>query len=156
MKRRLIIISAVLVVAVGLFWVRHISTEGTYLNSKDFLEKAEELHLPTSMTSLSYEGIKEERAYLRSWHMSRFPEYLYSWTPLHEFDEKTRRDLKNNLGQWSHERPAIKLKVKPKNGEENATDKSLKAQKNSAAPLLCVRLPSTKPKEKPLRLRASA
>lgn len=103
MKTRLIIFLILIIAAFSFFKVRQISKEGIQLSAKEFLEKARKLNRAESMSSLRFEGIKENRAYLHSWKMNRFPRRIQYWTPLGEFDEGTQKALKEELGRWSRE-----------------------------------------------------
>ena len=98
MKARPITFLVLLLAAFAFFKVRQISREGIQLSAKEFLEKARKLNRAESMSSLRFEGIKENRAYLHSWNMNRFPRRIEYWTPLGEFDEGTQKALKGTSG----------------------------------------------------------
>ena len=98
--RRFIILSVLIVVGIGLFTVRQISTEGIQLDPDESLEKAVPLNRPDSLSSLRFGGIKKKRAHFHSWRMDRFLDTIEYWTPLEEFDEKTQRKIEGGLGPW--------------------------------------------------------
>ena len=114
MKAPLIIFLVLIIAAFSFFKVRQVSREGIQVSAKEFLKKARKLNRAESMSSLRFEGVKENRAYLHSWDMNRFPRRIEYWTPLEEFDEATQKALKEELGQWSRENH---LELRPRSKE---------------------------------------
>jgi hypothetical protein len=78
----------------------YVRSYGIHLSPQRFVEMAGDKDGIGSMYSLSYDGIREGRAYLDSWEMNRFPRSILYWTESDRLPQDVRIQMLSETGRW--------------------------------------------------------
>jgi hypothetical protein len=94
-----LILGAALLVALYV----HVRDNGIRLAPDAFIEKAGERDGIGSIFSLSYQGFRDGKVYLKSWNYKHVPETIIYWTELDGLPKDTKDQILNGTGRWNRE-----------------------------------------------------